>query len=190
MHRPSGDRRLQGRQRRQRQQRGFTLIEIMVVIVILGVLAAIAVPRIMSKPDEARVKAAQTEVAQILQALDLYRLDNQRYPTTDQGLVALAQRPTIEPSPPNTTKKSAATPRRSAELSRSTKTIWACCAIRGRSCSTADRTRSPAEANTTTRGGTENAAEDREWAVFMVAHHTGWSRSAASSPAAFELDLT
>ena len=101
MHRPSGDRRLQGRQRRQRQQRGFTLVEIMVGIVILGVLAAIAVPRIMSKPDEARVKAAQTEVAQILQALDLYRLDNQRYPTTDQGLVALAQRPTIEPSPPN-----------------------------------------------------------------------------------------
>ncbi|HLS57609.1 MAG TPA: type II secretion system major pseudopilin GspG [Zeimonas sp.] len=95
MHRPSGDR------RPRKRQRGFTLIEIMVVIVILGVLAAIAVPRIMSKPDEARAKAAQTEIAQILQALDLYRLDNQRYPTTDQGLVALAQRPTIEPSPSN-----------------------------------------------------------------------------------------
>jgi len=82
-------------------QRGFTLIEIMVVIVILGVLAAIAVPRIMSKPDEARVKAAQTEVAQILQALDLYRLDNYRYPSTEQGLTALAERPTVDPVPAN-----------------------------------------------------------------------------------------
>ena len=71
-------------------QRGFTLIELMVVIVILGVLAAIAVPRIMSKPDEARVRAAQAEIAQVLQALDLYRLDNQRYPNTEQGLAALA----------------------------------------------------------------------------------------------------
>ncbi|RPH63627.1 MAG: type II secretion system protein GspG, partial [Burkholderiales bacterium] len=93
MHHSSGDRRPQAR------QRGFTLIEIMVVIVILGVLAAIAVPRIMSKPDEARAKAAQTEIAQILQALDLYRLDNQRYPSTDQGLAALAERPTLEPVP-------------------------------------------------------------------------------------------
>jgi len=86
---------------RRARERGFTLIEIMVVIVILGVLAAIAVPRIMSKPDEARVKAAQTEVAQILQALDLYRLDNYRYPTTEQGLVALAERPNADPVPAN-----------------------------------------------------------------------------------------
>ena len=84
-----------------RRSGGFTLIEIMVVIVILGVLAAIAVPRIMSKPDEARVIAAQTEIAQLLQALDLYRLDNQRYPTTEQGLLALAERPTTEPIPQN-----------------------------------------------------------------------------------------
>lgn len=95
MLRSSGDRRLRAR------AGGFTLIEIMVVIVILGVLAAIAVPRIMSKPDEARVKAAQTEVAQILQALDLYRLDNYRYPTTEQGLAALAERPNVDPVPSN-----------------------------------------------------------------------------------------
>ena len=95
MHRSSDDR------RRCAGERGFTLIEVMVVVVILGVLAAIAVPRIMSKPDEARVKAAQTEVAQILQALDLYRLDNYRYPSTEQGLVALAERPTTDPVPTN-----------------------------------------------------------------------------------------
>ncbi len=85
----------------RRTQSGFTLIELMVVIVILGILAAIAVPRIMSKPDEARVQAARAEIAQLLQALDLYRLDNQRYPTTEQGLTALAVRPTAEPVPPN-----------------------------------------------------------------------------------------
>jgi len=108
MHRPSADSRItaspparaQGPSR-SRRAGGFTLIEIMVVIVILGVLAAIAVPRIMSKPDEARVKAAQTEIAQLLQALDLYRLDNQRYPTTEQGLMALATRPATEPVPAN-----------------------------------------------------------------------------------------
>jgi general secretion pathway protein G len=86
---------------RPRSQSGFTLIELMVVIVILGILAAIAVPRIMSKPDEARVQAARAEIAQLLQALDLYRLDNQRYPTTEQGLGALAARPSAEPVPPN-----------------------------------------------------------------------------------------
>ena len=108
MHGPVADRSIPARQprptaasRRLRGARGFTLIEIMVVIVILGVLAAVAVPRIMSKPDEARVKAAQTEIAQLLQALDLYRLDNQRYPTTDQGLRALAERPAVEPIPQN-----------------------------------------------------------------------------------------
>ena len=95
MHRSSDDR------RRRDPERGFTLIEVMVVIVILGVLAAIAVPRIMSKPDEARAKAAQTEVAQILQALDLYRLDNYRYPSTEQGLAALVERPGTDPVPTN-----------------------------------------------------------------------------------------
>jgi general secretion pathway protein G len=82
-------------------QRGFTLIEVMVVIVILGVLAALVVPRVMSRPDEARVIAAKQDIAQVMQALKLYRLDNQRYPTTDQGLQALVSRPTGGPIPAN-----------------------------------------------------------------------------------------
>ena len=88
-------------QRSMRLQRGFTLIEIMVVIVILGVLATLIVPRIMDKPDQARVTAARYDIGNILQALDQYRLDNNRYPTTEQGLAALAQRPTVEPVPNN-----------------------------------------------------------------------------------------
>jgi general secretion pathway protein G len=80
---------------------GFTLIEIMVVVVILAILAALIVPRVMSRPDEARVVAARQDVAAILQALKLYRLDNLRYPTTEQGLGALVARPTVAPVPPN-----------------------------------------------------------------------------------------
>jgi general secretion pathway protein G len=81
--------------------RGFTLIEIMVVIVILGVLAALVVPRVLDRPDEARVVAARSDVAAIMQALKLYRLDNQRYPTADQGLAALVAKPATDPQPPN-----------------------------------------------------------------------------------------
>lgn len=84
-----------------RRAAGFTLIEVMVVIVILGVLAALVVPRIMSKPDEARVTAATYDIGNILQSLDSYRLDNQRYPTTEQGLQALATRPAAQPVPQN-----------------------------------------------------------------------------------------
>lgn len=80
---------------------GFTLIEIMVVIVILGILAALVVPRVLERPDEARVIAAKSDIASIMQALKLYRLDNQRYPTTEQGLAALVTRPTQPPLPPN-----------------------------------------------------------------------------------------
>jgi general secretion pathway protein G len=80
---------------------GFTLIEVMIVIVILGVLAALIVPKIMGRPDEARAVAARQDIATISQALKLYKLDNRRYPTADQGLDALARRPTIEPLPPN-----------------------------------------------------------------------------------------
>ena len=85
----------------KRHSRGFTLIEIMVVVIILGVLAALVVPRVMGRTDDARVAAAKQDIASIMQALKLYRLDNGRYPTTDQGLPALLARPTIEPVPAN-----------------------------------------------------------------------------------------
>lgn len=84
-----------------RRMLGFTLIELMVVIMILGVLAALVVPRVMSRPDEARVVAAKQDIAQIMQALKLYRLDNSRYPTTEQGLQSLVVRPTGGPVPNN-----------------------------------------------------------------------------------------
>ena len=82
-------------------QRGFTLIEVMIVIVILGVLAALVVPRVMSRPDEARVVAAKQDIASLMQALKLYKLDNRRYPTTEQGLNALVSRPGGSPAPDN-----------------------------------------------------------------------------------------
>ena len=84
-----------------RKLSGFTLIEIMVVIVILGILAALIVPKVMGRPDEARVIAAKQDIASLLQALKLYRLDNINYPTTDQGLQALVTKPTSGPIPPN-----------------------------------------------------------------------------------------
>lgn len=73
--------------------KGFTLIEILVVVVILGILAALVVPRIMERPDEARVIAAKSDIRAIISALKLYRLDNGVYPSTDQGLGALVVRP-------------------------------------------------------------------------------------------------
>ncbi|HIJ83641.1 MAG: ral secretion pathway protein G [Magnetococcales bacterium] len=78
---------------------GFTLIEIMVVIVILGILATLIIPRIMDRPDQARRTKATLDIQAIGQALDLYRLDNHRYPTTDQGLDALVKKPSVEPVP-------------------------------------------------------------------------------------------
>jgi general secretion pathway protein G len=83
------------------RSRGFTLIEVMVVVVILGLLAAIVVPKVMSRPDEARAVAARADIAAITQALKLYRLDNVQYPSTEQGLAALVQRPTTNPIPNN-----------------------------------------------------------------------------------------
>ncbi len=84
-----------------RKAGGFTLLEVMVVVVILGILAALVVPRIISRPDEARVIAAKQDIASLMQALKLYRLDNQRYPTTEQGLQALVSRPSTVPLPQN-----------------------------------------------------------------------------------------
>lgn len=81
------------------QQKGFSLIEIMVVVVILGILAALVVPKIISRPDDARIVKAKQDVLAIQNALDLYRLDNGFYPSTDQGLRALVSKPNTSPEP-------------------------------------------------------------------------------------------
>ncbi|NKB97840.1 MAG: type II secretion system protein GspG [Pseudomonadales bacterium] len=81
--------------------KGFTLIEILVVVVILGILGAIVVPNLMSRPDTARIQAAQTDIRMLASALDVYRLDNFQYPSSEQGLEALVQRPSGFPEPPN-----------------------------------------------------------------------------------------
>jgi len=83
------------------RSKGFTLIELMVVLVILGVLAAMIAPKIMDRPDEARIIAAKQDIATVIQALKMYRLDNIRYPTTEQGLQALITKPAIDPIPDN-----------------------------------------------------------------------------------------
>ncbi|MGN6702512.1 MAG: type II secretion system major pseudopilin GspG [Burkholderiaceae bacterium] len=81
-----------------RRARGFTLIEIMVVVVIMGILAALVVPKLMGRTDDARIAAARQDIATLMQALKLYKLDNQRYPTTEQGLQALVAKPTSGPA--------------------------------------------------------------------------------------------
>ena len=80
---------------------GFTLVEVMVVVVILGVLAALIVPRVVGRTDEARAVAARQDIASVMQALKLYRLDNSRYPNAAQGLQALVTKPALDPVPPN-----------------------------------------------------------------------------------------
>ena len=84
-----------------RVMRGFTLIELMVVLVIIGVLAALIVPNVLDRTDDARATAARTDVNNLVQALKLYKLDNQRYPTAEQGLEALVRKPTAGAVPPN-----------------------------------------------------------------------------------------
>ena len=84
-----------------RKSAGFTLVEIMVVIVILGVLAVLIVPRVVGRTDEARVAAAKHDISAIMQSLKLYRLDNGRYPTNEQGLQALVTKPQSGPAPSN-----------------------------------------------------------------------------------------
>ena len=86
---------------RWRRAAGFTLIELMVVLVIIGVLAALIVPNVLDRTDDARATAARTDVHNIMQALKLYKLDNQRFPTAEQGLQALIARPTTQPLPGN-----------------------------------------------------------------------------------------
>jgi general secretion pathway protein G len=80
---------------------GFTLIEVMVVVVILGILAAVLVPKVMDRPDEARKVKASQDIRALEAALNLYKLDNYDYPTTDQGLEALVSSPGIPPEPAN-----------------------------------------------------------------------------------------
>ncbi len=87
--------------RQRAKARGFTLIELMVVLVIIGVLAALIVPNVLDRTDDARATAARTDINNLMQALKLYKLDNQRYPSAEQGLEALVKRPSAGAVPPN-----------------------------------------------------------------------------------------
>ena len=87
--------------RQRNTQSGFTLIEIMVVVVILGILAAIVVPKVMDRPDAARVTKAKQDIRALESALNLYKLDNFNYPSTDQGLEALVKKPSGNPEARN-----------------------------------------------------------------------------------------
>ncbi len=83
------------------RQHGFTLIELMVVLAIIGILAALVVPNVLNRADDARVTAARTDVGNLMQALKLYKLDNRNYPTPEQGLQALVVKPATGPAPVN-----------------------------------------------------------------------------------------
>jgi general secretion pathway protein G len=83
------------------RRRGFTLIEMLVVLTIIGVLAALIVPNVINRAEEAKVTAARTDISNLMQQLKLYKLDNQRYPSAEQGLEALVRKPTAGTIPPN-----------------------------------------------------------------------------------------
>lgn len=87
------------------RQAGFTLIEIMVVVVILGILAAAVVPKIMSRPEQARIEKTKHDIGSFETALEIYKLDNYQYPSTDQGLEALVSKPSGSPQPRNYSKE-------------------------------------------------------------------------------------
>lgn len=89
------------RNSRAKVEGGFTLIEVMVVVVILGILAAIVVPKVMDRPDTARITKARQDIRALESALNLYKLDNYGYPSTDQGLMALVEKPAGSPEPRN-----------------------------------------------------------------------------------------
>jgi len=85
----------------KKNTKGFTLIELMVVVIILGILAAIVLPKFTGRTEQARIKAAESQIQVFSTALEAYELDNGRYPTTEQGLQALVKKPTIPPIPNN-----------------------------------------------------------------------------------------
>lgn len=89
---------------KNRKRAGFTLVEIMVVVVIIGLLAALIGPRIIGQSEKARIETTKTQISLVTQALGLYHLDNGFYPTTDQGLEALLEKPTTSPEPKNYAK--------------------------------------------------------------------------------------
>ncbi|MDR2307275.1 MAG: type II secretion system major pseudopilin GspG [Paucimonas sp.] len=88
-------------QQRHTRQRGFTLMEIMVVIFIIGLLIAVVAPSVLGNQDKAMKQKVMADLATLEQALDMYRLDNLRFPSNEQGLAALAKQPTVEPLPRN-----------------------------------------------------------------------------------------